>query len=215
MRGGAHTAEGGAAEEGHALMTLSVERGALWVNDLARLSKPDPDCEGYVPVEVRGGWLVSELARAMEVPEAEVRGRLARGCRAWVAMAWAEAEVASWVWVSMVEEYAWPLRQVLHFGPDECHGWDVGTLERHRGHGLAAGLLRCAGWQMGRAGARRMWNGILDENVPSQLAHAAAGMRPVLRLVAVHDPEPTRLLHWAADYADPRQVERARAILSA
>lgn len=118
------------------------------------------------------------------------------------------------MWVTTVNAWAAPLRRTLSFQPDEVHGYSVGTLKEHRNLGLSADLLACVGWRMAEEGFRMMWNGILDANLASQRAHVAANFRPVLQVVAMHDPEPSRLLSWPVIYADPRLVERARLIVA-
>jgi GNAT superfamily N-acetyltransferase len=145
----------------------------------------------------------------MRTTEAEVRARLGRGCRAWAASL--QGEVASWLWASVGAEYAWPLGRPIFFADDEVHGWDVGTVPEYRGLGLAPWLLQCAGWRLAREGYRVLWNGILDDNEPSQAAHANAGFRPVVRLTLSPSG---RLTVRPADYAPPRLVERARRILA-
>jgi hypothetical protein len=191
-------------------MNPGVVRGALWANELLRLERLDPNRGDYVLTETR--MRVSELASAMDVDASVVRQRLERGCRAFVARSRTDA-VVSWLWVSTGREWADPLRQLLRFAPDECHGWNAGTLLPHRGRGLCTALLRYAGWRMGQEGRRLMWNGILDDNLPSQSAHAHAGMRPIVRLTAVHEPAPTQLRVRAADYAAPELVLRARRVV--
>lgn len=194
-------------------MNGAVVRAALWANELRRLPRPEPTCAGGVLVEVREAGPIAPLAEAMEVDATVVRERLERGCRAFVACP-RVGEVVSWLWVSTGREWAPPLRRELRFAPDECYGWNAGTLEPHRGRGLFTGLLRCAGWRMEQEGSRVMWGGILDENLASQRANAGAGMRPILRLTAIHDSEPARLRVRRADYADRELVRRARRILS-
>jgi hypothetical protein len=68
---------------------------------------------------------------------------------------------------------------------------------------------------MAESGMRTMWNGIHDDNLPSQRAHARAGFRPVLRVTAVLEPPPGRLRIWVAGYADERLVVRTRQMLRA
>lgn len=186
-----------------------VVRAALWALELPHVQRPEA-CGHYVGGEVREGLLVPPLARAMRTTEAEVVGRLARGCRAFAASL--QGEVASWLWVSTGVEYAWPLGRAIGFAGDECHGWDVGTVREHRGRGLAPALLRCAGWTMAQEGLAVMWNGILDDNPDSQAAHARAGLRPIVRLTLSPSG---RLTVRPAHYAPPRLVERARRILAA
>ena len=185
---------------------------AIWANELWRLPRPDTSCCGYVLIEVRAASGYEPLAAAMEMDQSVVRQRLERGCRCFAAHTRSH-EVASWMWVSTGCEWAPPLKQQLHFAPDECYGWNVGTLPQHRRRGLCTGLLQWAGWRMAQEGCRLMWNGILDENLPSQRAHAAAGMRPIVRLTAVHQPAPTQLRVRAADYADPELVQRAQRVV--
>lgn len=192
----------------------SVEHGALWANDLRRLRRPEMRCDGYVPVEIKAGWLIDELAKSSGVGEAEVRQHLALGGRAFGLWAFQADELAAWMWVTTANAWAPPLRRTLSFQPDEVHGYSVGTLQAHRGQGLSADLLACVGWRMAEEGYRMMWNGILDANLASQRAHVAANFRPVLQVMAMHDPEPSRLLHWPVTYADPRLVERARLIVA-
>ena len=192
-------------------MNDAVVRCALWGNDLTRLRQPYSPSREYVFVEVRPARLAPQLARAMAVEEQHVIDRLERGCRAF-AWDW-RAEIVSWLWVSTNEEWAPPLRRTLRLSEGDCYGWNAGTLECHRGRGLFTSLLEHADWRMAREGCQTMWNGILDGNLPSQRAHASAGFRPVLRLVAHHEPPPTRIQSWPADYADERLVERALWVL--
>jgi hypothetical protein len=192
-------------------MSGDLVRCALWANDLTRLRQPRHFRGDYALVEVLPA-LASRLAAAMAVAEREVLDRLGRGCRAFAVEYWRE-EVASWLWVSTGEEWATPLRRFFRFDDGECYGWNAGTLERHRGRGLCTALLELAGWRMAREGRHTMWNGVLDGNLPSQRAHAGAGFRPVLRLAVLHEPPPTRIVSWPADYADERLVERARGVL--
>jgi GNAT superfamily N-acetyltransferase len=193
-------------------MSDEVLRAALWANDLTRVRQPQSSCGDYVLVEVLPDRLASQLAAAMAVEEPQVLGRLERGCRAFAAWDWRD-EVVGWLWVSTGEEWAPPLRRTLRFPDGDCYGWDVGTLERHRGQGLFTGLMEYAGWHMAQQGCHTMWGGILDSNLASQRASTRAGTRPILRLVAHHQPPPTRIETWPADYADERLVERARLIL--
>ena len=185
-------------------------RGALWAIDLDRIAPLEPRRGDYVLTETHSR--VAELAAAIEVTAAVVRQRLDRGCRAFVARS-RDDVIASWLWVSTDREWAAPIRQDLHFASDECHGWNAGTLPEHRCRGLCTALLRYACREMTAEGRRLMWNGILDENLPSRRAHVAAGFRPVLRLTAVHMP-PAPLRARPADYADPELVARARRMLA-
>jgi hypothetical protein len=192
-------------------MSEDVVLCAIWAINLTRLRRRRSSCGGYVLADALPG-LAPRLAPAMAVEEREVLGRLERGCRAFAARD-RRGEVVSWLWVSTGQEWAPPLRRTLHFAEGDCYGWNAGTLEPHRGRRLFTALLEYAGWQMARAGCHTMWNGILDGNLPSQRAHARAGFRPILRQVAHHEPPPTRMLAWPADYADERLVERALRVL--
>ena len=192
-------------------MSGDVVHGALWANDLARLSHPGASRGQYSMVEVRPPCLVLRLARAMAVEESVVRERFERGCRVFAAWSGLDEALVSWLWVSTGEEYAPPVRRTLRIPVGDCYGWDAGTVELHRGRGLSAWLLEWAGSRMATSGTSTMWNGIDDENLPSRRAHARAGFRPVLRVAAVH--EPSRLRTWAADYADERLVARACQLL--
>jgi GNAT superfamily N-acetyltransferase len=194
------------------MSALAIVRGALWVGDLSRYPRPVHDCDGYALFEVQGR-LVPKLARSMRVSCSVVRARLQRGARAFTAWSTRDDEVAGWLWVSTGREWAPPIRRELHFAADECYGWDAGTLPDHRGHGLFTELLRYAGWRMAREGARLMWGGILDENLASQRANAAAGLRPIVHLSAIHDLEPTTLQAWPVEYADERLVVRALRVV--
>lgn len=180
---------------------------ALWALDLTRVQRPEA-CGAYVGGEVLEGLLVRPLARAMRTTEAEVRGRLGRGCRAWAVSL--QGNVVAWLWVSVGAEFAWPLGRPIFFADDEVHGWDVGTVKEHRGRGLAPRLLQCAGWQLADEGYRVLWNGILDDNPESQAAHAHAGFRPIVRLTLSPSG---RLTVRPMPYAPPQLVERARRIL--
>jgi GNAT superfamily N-acetyltransferase len=185
-------------------------RCGMWANDLRLLDRLGPNRSGYMFAET--STQVAELAAAMNVPAPVVRERLERGCRVFVARSRTDA-VAAWLWVSTAQERAEPLCMDLHFAPDECYGWNAGTLPQHRGHGLFTALLRYAGWRMAQQGCRWMWGGILDSNLASRRSCIGAGFRPILRLTAVHEPQPTRIECWPADYADERLVERALHVL--
>ena len=192
-------------------MSNDAMRGALWAIERRWLRQPHSPCREYVFVEVQPSRLAERLATVMAVDEREVMGRLERGCRAF-AWDW-RGEVVSWLWVSTGQEWAPPLRRCLHFPDGDCHGWGAGTLADHRGHGLFASLLGYAAWRMAREGCPTMWTGVLDSNLASQRGHLAAGFRPVLRLAAYHQPPPTRVLAWPADYTDEQLVARARCLL--
>lgn len=146
----------------------------------------------------------------MEVDERVVRERLDRGCRAFAIWRWHDKATVSWLWVSIGQEYGPPVRRMLGIPGGSCYGWDAGTVELHRGRGLFAWLLEWTGWRTAESGMRVTWNGILDDNRPGQRAHALAGFRPVLRVVAVHEPAVVGIRTWACDYADERFVARAR-----
>ncbi|TMC10551.1 MAG: GNAT family N-acetyltransferase [Chloroflexi bacterium] len=191
-------------------MTDNATRAALWAIELDRLEPLGPRRGDYLLAETRGRG--ADLAGAMSIDASVVRERLERGCRAFVAESRAGA-VAAWLWLSVEREWADPLRQELRFGSGECYGWNAGTLPQHRGRGLFTALLRYAGRRMAGEGQHTMWTGVHDDNLASQRGHLAAGFRPVLRLAAYHQPPPTRLLAWPADYADERLVERARRLL--
>ena len=191
---------------------MTIARGALWAGDLTRISCDEPGTPGYVLIEARAAWLLDEVAKVAG-PAPVVRERVERGCRVWVAWAMDADEVAAWLWISTGSEWAPPLRHMLELG-DDCYGWDADTLPGHRGHGLFTGLLLAAGRRMAGEGHRLMWGGILDENVASQRANAAAGLRPVLHVVAVHDPAPTVLRTRRVEYADRRLADQARRLLA-
>ncbi|HEY7202084.1 MAG TPA: hypothetical protein VIC57_17825 [Candidatus Dormibacteraeota bacterium] len=193
-------------------MNAAIVRGALWAVDLSRIAPLEHDCSDFTLIEVRSERLVVHLARAMCLEIGAVHERLERGSRAFAAMS-RRGEVAAWLWVSTGQEWALPLRRTFRFQPDECYGWNAGTQERHRGRGLFTGLLRFAGWRMAQEGVRWLWGGILDDNLASQRANAAAGSRPILRLTASFDTKPGRLWTRRVDYADPELVARARRLL--
>jgi GNAT superfamily N-acetyltransferase len=189
-----------------------VVRCAIWTGDLRRDYPPLPSHREFAFVEVRPDEQAPRLARAMAVEEREVVGRLERGCRAFAAWDW-PGEMVSWLWVSTGQEWAPPLRRTLHIPPGDCYGWNAGTVERCRGRGLFTGLLEYAGRWMARQGCQRMWTGVLDDNLASQRGHLSAGFRPVLRVVAQHEPPPTRIDSSPADGADDLLVGRARQLL--
>jgi hypothetical protein len=193
-------------------MNGEVMNAGLWANELDRLEPLGPRRCDYVLEETSP--CVADLAAAMEIPASEVRERLDRGSRVFVARSRGGA-IAAWLWVSTGEEWAPPLRQHLRFAADECYGWDASALPQHRGRGLFTALLRYGGWRMAREGYRWMWGGILDSNLASRHSCVGAGFRPVLRITAVLEPPPTRIECWPADYADERLVERARRVLGA
>lgn len=189
---------------------MNVIRGALWAHDLRRLRQSEGAWAQNDLMELDRVPL--ELARSMDLDEIEVRDRLARGCRVFVAWPGPHG-AASWLWVTDGAEYAPPLRRMLRVPEGACYGFGAGTLEGLRGRGLFTGLLEHVSRRMAEEGCDTMWCGILDQNLPSQRAFAAAGFRPVLRLAAVHEPPPGWLWTWAADYADRRLVGRASDLL--
>jgi hypothetical protein len=184
-------------------------RTALWANDLRRLPPPPDAIEGV-------GWLgevdcraAAELACAMEVEQALVAERFQQGARGFVARA-CDGSIAAWLWVSTGRVWAAPIGRWKQFADDECYGWEAGTLPEHRGRGLFTALLLASGRVMAAEGARFQWGGIHDHNLASQRANAAAGFRPVLH---VHVHAHGALRTSPAEYADPRLVARARALL--
>jgi hypothetical protein len=194
-------------------MTADVDRGVIWARELTRVRQPETWLDEYALVEVLADRLADRLARAIDTGDRVVLERLARGCRAFAAWSWRDEAVVSWLWVSTGEEYAPPIRCTLRIPEWDCYGWGAGTVEGHRCRGLFTGLLEHAGWRLAREGRRTMWGGILDGNLPSQRANAAAGMRPVLHVIALHEPVPTRLVCRPVEYADPLLVKQARRLL--
>jgi len=191
--------------------------GALWVNDLGRLMPPGEPPFGYAVAEIAEvGPPSRQLAVAAGLSEAEVHERLARGVRAYAIWSRPEGEIASWIWVSVGEEWQGPLRLMSWFADDESYCWEAHTVQAHRGRELFPYLLRVIGRRMAEEGRRWMWCGILDSNVSSQRGCSAAGFRPIVHVRARLDPPPTRLAPLRrVSYADQRLVERARAMFAA
>jgi hypothetical protein len=194
------------------LRRIEVVRAALWASRLDRLRLGRGTCPGYELAEVSPGE-AGELARAMDVPAGVVLGRLARGARAWAV--WSpEAAIASWLWVSVGQERADPIRRTMALAPDEAYGWNAGTVPAHRDRSLFTSLLLAAAGVMWCEGRSVMWNGIHDHNRASQRAHASAGFRPVLRMSALLLGDRSLIRTRRVDYADPELVERAQRLLT-
>lgn len=193
---------------------------ALWCNDLDRMPLYVADGPSFGILEAPGNvWDAGELVAAASGLSVDlVHGRLVSGRRVFAAWSREHQEVASWLWLSVDQEWTPHVERKLLFASDECYVWGAGTLERHRGQGLFTSLLRYAGWRLAKEGRRWMWSGVEDCNLPSRCAHVAAGFRPVLRLT--YEPalamwHGTRLHARPADYADECLIERAEHVLLA
>jgi ribosomal protein S18 acetylase RimI-like enzyme len=123
------------------------------------------------------------LAAAMDVPEAAVASRLARGCRALVL--WQGDEVASYCWVSTGREHVGELARDLVLADGDAYVWDCATVPRFRGRGLYTALLRSVLAALAAEGRRRAWIGASTTNEASNRTFAAVGFRPAAAVVAL------------------------------
>jgi ribosomal protein S18 acetylase RimI-like enzyme len=189
-----------------------VERGALWALDLPGGNGRVDDRPG-VRFEAAGGADAAELAAAMEVPESEVVGRLARGCR--VVAAWQGHEVASYCWISAHREHVGELARDLSIPAGESYVWDCATVARYRGQGLYRSLLRRIALTLAGEGQRRVWIGATSTNEVSNRTFATVGFMPVASVVSVRLAG-HGVIVWlrGATGADPALVTAARRVLS-
>jgi ribosomal protein S18 acetylase RimI-like enzyme len=189
-----------------------VERGALWALDL-------PAGNGRVDVRpgVRftpiGGAEAALLAAAMEVPESEVVGRLARGCR--VLAAWQGDEVASYCWISAHREHVGELARDLSLPAGESYVWDCATVPRYRGQGMYRSLLRRIAETLTGEGQRRVWIGASSTNEASNRTFATVGFVPAASVLSVRLAGRGLIVRLqGARGADPALVTAARRVLT-
>jgi ribosomal protein S18 acetylase RimI-like enzyme len=189
-----------------------VERGALWALDLPA-GNGRIDLRPGVRIGPLGGAEAALLAAAMEVPESEVVGRMARGCR--VVAAWQGDEVASYCWISAHHEHVGELARDLSIPAGESYVWDCATVPRYRGQGLYRSLLRRIADTLAREGQRRVWIGATSTNEVSNRTFATVGFLPVASVVSVRVAG-HGVIVWlrGAAGADPALVAAARRVLT-
>lgn len=184
------------------------ERGSFWA--------VEPAAAGAGPggVEEAGSGDAAELAAAMGLHDpAEVRRRLARGARAFVARV--EGRVAAYGWVSVGAECIGELEREISLPPGEAYVWNCATLPEFRRRGLYTAILRHAVAVLGREGCRRIWIGAALSNHPSVRGFVAAGFRPVLRIVYVRLGAVSCLVTAPFRGAPPELVEGIRRVVAA
>jgi len=190
-----------------------VERGALWALDLPVAGRPveERDAVRFGPVTAASA---AELAAAMEVAEAEVLARLARGSRALAA--WRDGEIASYCWVSAHREHVGELARDLELAAGESYVWDCATVTRYRGQGLYRSLLRQIAETLTGEGQRRVWIGASSTNEASNRTFETVGFRAAVAMVSLRVFGRGVIVRMrAAPGADPAQVASARRMLTA
>ncbi len=118
------------------------------------------------------------LARAMEVEDAEVHRRLAKGARASVALL-GDRSIAGYGWVSHDAARIYELGIHVRLPHGHAYIWDCLTLPAYRGRGIFPALLRFIVEQQRIAGIRQVWAGVAPENDASLRSFARAGFRLV------------------------------------
>jgi ribosomal protein S18 acetylase RimI-like enzyme len=188
-----------------------VERGALWALDLAAVAPPEAREDVRLgPADLPDA---AALAAAMAVPEDEVLGRLARGCR--VIAAWQGDEIASYCWISTQREHVGELARDFVLPPGESYVWDCATVPAHRGRGLYTVLLRETARALAASGQRRIWIGASSTNRASNRTFANVGFRPAVSVVALRVAGRGLLLRVReAPDADEALVDAARAVVT-
>jgi ribosomal protein S18 acetylase RimI-like enzyme len=189
-----------------------VERGALWALDLPAVNGRVDDRPGvrFAPI---GGADAALLAAAMELPESEVVGRLARGCR--VVAAWQGDAVASYCWISTHRERVGELARDLSLPAGESYVWDCATVPQYRGQGLYRSLLRRIAMMLSGEGQRRVWIGATSTNEVSNRTFATVGFVPAASVISVRLAGRGVIVRLrGARGADPGLVAAARRILT-
>jgi ribosomal protein S18 acetylase RimI-like enzyme len=189
-----------------------VERGALWALDLPATPplRPDPPAARFGPV---GPPAAATIAAAMDVPDAEVGSRMARGSRALAA--WHGEEIASYCWVSTLREHVGELGRDLTLPPGESYVWDCATVPRFRGRGLYTALLRAVAGTLAAEGQHRAWIGASSTNLASNRTFASVGFRAAASVVSVRLAGHGVIVRFrAAPGADAALVAAARRMLT-
>jgi ribosomal protein S18 acetylase RimI-like enzyme len=154
--------------------------GTVWVMDLdgplSRATAAPSATLGRAGSEAAG-----ELAAAMgSAGPAECLRRFARGCRCHVA--WVDGRLASYGWISFVEEMAGEVGLRIRLLPGEAYIWDCATVPSFQRRGLYTALLTDMAAALRAEGLCRVWIGADLANAPSQAGMARAGFRAVADL---------------------------------
>lgn len=196
----------------HSRRLWAYEHGTLWTMVLDG-NVPAPAVSLAVTFGEAPPEAVEPLAATMGLEEpSEVRRRFAAGSRCFVARV--EGDVAAYGWVSQRVERIGELERSLHMRPDEAYIWDCATLPGFRRRGLYTALLGYIAATLRDEGVRRLWIGTSLQNRPSLLGMAAAGFRPVIRVMFVRV---LRLSHvWVSGEATapPAHVADAQRALT-
>jgi ribosomal protein S18 acetylase RimI-like enzyme len=188
------------------------EQGALWALELPE-GGGGADQRPGVRIGPVGGAETGHLAAAMGLAEAEVLGRLARGCR--VIAAWQGDEVASYCWISAHREHVGELARDLSLPAGESYVWDCATVPRYRGQGFYRSLLRKIAETLSGEGQRRVWIGASTTNEASNRTFGTVGFRPAASIVSVRLAGRGVIVRLqGAEGADPTLVAAARYALT-
>lgn len=190
----------------------AYEHGTLWTMVL----------EGTVPAPVASlaatfGEAPPEAAESLAVVMGqgqipEVQRRFAAGSRCFVARV--EGEVAAYGWVSQGVEQIGELERSLHMRPDEAYIWDCATLPAFRRKGLYTALLGYIAATLREEGVRRLWIGTSLQNRPSLQGMAAAGFRPVIKVLFVRILRVSHVWVTGEATAPPAHVADAQRALT-
>lgn len=93
-------------------------------------------------------------------------------------VAWREAQIASYCWISLRQEHVGEMERVLDLLPGEAYIWNCVTLPDYRRNGIYTALLGHILTRLSEDGLQRVWIGANLENEPSHRAFASAGFRP-------------------------------------
>lgn len=161
----------------------AYEHGTLWTmvldGNVSARATALPIIFGEVPPEA-----VESLAVAMEMEQlAEARRRFATGSRCFAVRV--EGAIVAYGWVSQGVERIGELELSLHMRPDDAYIWDCATLPAFRRKGLYTALLGHIASTLQGEGLRRLWIGTSLQNRPSLQGMAAAGFRPVIKVIFV------------------------------
>ena len=159
----------------------TMERGTLWVLDLAGALPPRvmpriPVTFGEVSAEFS-----ESLTRAMGLPTAdEICRRQSTGRRCFAA--WDGDQIVTYGWLSRGRECVGELEREFRFPPDDGYIWNCATLPAYRQQGLYSALVGYMAGQAREQGAPRVWIGAARANVSSWRGFARAGFQPAIEL---------------------------------
>lgn len=159
------------------------QRGRIYALDLQSSTQPAERQEPGIAVNFQelSAEDVGALAVAMDQPLQEIRDRLSQKRRCFVA--WREAEIASYCWISLQQEYVGEMESILDIHPGEAYIWNCATLPRYRRQGLYTALLADIVNRLAEEGMQRIWIGADLENVPSHRAFQTTGFLPAANFV--------------------------------